>query len=332
MSQKIRWGILGCGNIANKFAGDLVWVEDAELLAVGSRDQKKASEFAIRHESKLAFGSYEELVSCPEVDAVYVATPHGLHREHALLCIQHKKAVLCEKAFALNSFDAREMIDAAKKNRVFIMEAFWTKFLPQYEKVVSLIQSGAIGEIKLIQADFGFKAPTPLSPRLYEPHLGGGALLDIGIYPVFLAISLLGRPAEMFATMKPFSSGVDQQIAIVLKFDNGALANLSATFEATTPVEATITGTDGCIRMTNRFHNPTGNVALIKNLQPVDIGPIHREQGYGYQFEARHVGDCLRKQLIESPVMRHTDTLLLMETLDRIRACCGISYPIEERK
>ena len=332
MSRKIRWGILGCGNIANKFAEDLRWVEDAELLAVASRDHKKAIDFSTRHKAKLAFGSYKELVSSPEVDAIYIATPHGLHREHALLCIEHKKAVLCEKAFALNSFDAKEMIEAARKKGVFIMEAFWTKFLPQYEMVVSLIESNKIGEIKCIQADFGFKASTPPSPRLYEPLLGGGALLDIGIYPVFLAISLLGKPVEVFATMKPFLSGVDQQIAIVLKFESGALANLSATFEAVTPVEATIAGAEGIIRMTNRFHNASGNVELIKNSGAVDIGPIHREQGHGYQFEARHVGDCLRKDLIESPVMGHDDTLLLMETLDKIRAVCGIRYPADERK
>jgi len=332
MSRKIRWGILGCGNIANKFAEDLRWVEDAELSAVGSRDEKKAIEFSARHKSKLAFGSYEDLVSCSEVDVIYIATPHGLHREHALLCIAHKKAVLCEKAFALNSFDAKEMIEAARKNRVFIMEAFWTKFLPQYEKVISLIQSGEIGELKIVQADFGFKASTPPNPRLYEPNLGGGALLDIGIYPVFLAISLLGRPAEIFAIMKPFPSGVDQQIAMILKFDSGALASLNASFEAATPVEATITGSEGMIRMTNRFHNATGNVELTQNLTAVDIGSIRREEGHGYQFEARHVGDCLRKNLIESPVMSHDDTLLLMETLDRIRMVCGIRYPADERK
>ena len=332
MARKIRWGILGCGNIANKFADDLRWADDAELVAVASRNQEKAVAFSNKHNAKLAFGSYESLASCPEVDVIYIATPHGLHREHALLCIQHKKAVLCEKAFALNFFDAKEMIEVAKKNSVFIMEAFWTKFLPQYEKVISLIRSGEIGEIKMVQADFGFKASVPPSPRLYEPHLGGGALLDIGIYPVFLAISLLGRPVEVFATMKAFPSGVDQQIAVVLKFESGALANLSATFEAVTPVEATITGTEGCIRMTNRFHNLTANVDLIKNSASVDIGSIHREQGYGYQFEARHVGECLRKNLLESPLMRHDDTLLIMETLDRIRVVCGISYPADQKK
>lgn len=332
MSEKIRWGILGCGNIANKFAADLKWVENAELVAVASRNPQKANEFSIKHGAKFAFDSYEKLVSAPEVDVIYVATPHGFHHEHALLCIHHNKAVLCEKAFALNSLQAREMIEAAKKNKVFIMEAFWTKFLPQYQKVISLIERGELGEIKMIQADFGFKAATPLSKRLYDPALGGGALLDIGIYPVFLAISLLGRPTEIHATMQPYPSGIDRQIALILKFENGALANLSATFDAVTPVEATIAGTDGYVRMTNRFHNAIGNVEFIKHATHVDIGAIHRETGYGYQFEARHVGECLRKNLLESPVMRHADTLLLMETLDRIRVCCGIRYPVDEKK
>jgi predicted dehydrogenase len=329
--MKIRWGIMGCGNIANKFAADLKWVEDAVLVAVASRAHQKAMALATKYGAQYAFDSYEALVSCPDVDVVYIATPHGLHHEHAMLCIRHKKAVLCEKAFALNSFQAKEMIDAAKKNNVFIMEAFWTKFIPQYQKVVSLIHAGEIGSIKMIQADFGFKAPTPLNPRLYDPALGGGALLDIGLYPVFLAISLLGRPTEIVATMKPFPSGVDQQVAVVLKFASGALASLSATFEVVTPVEAMIAGDDGYIRMTNRFHNAVANVELMKNGALVQIGAIHREVGYGYQFEARHVGECLRNSLIESPVMTHADTLLLMETLDRIRVACGIRYPADEK-
>src|SRR5688572_26312407 len=243
MVRKIRWGILGCGNIGNKFAADLKWVENSELVAVASRNHQKANEMATKHNVKFAFDSYNALVSCPEVDVIYIATPHGLHHEHALLCIRHKKSVLCEKAFALNSRDAKEMIQEAKRHQVFIMEAFWTKFIPQYQKVVSLIAKGELGVIKMIQADFGFKALEPLSQRLYDPNLGGGALLDIGIYPVFMAVSLLGKPAEIFATMEAYPSGVDRQIAIVLKFDSGALANLSATFDAVSPVEATIIGT-----------------------------------------------------------------------------------------
>ena len=331
MREKIRWGIMGCGNIANKFAGDLTLVEGAELVAVASRDKQKAIDFAARHPARFAFGSYEELVSCAEVDVIYIATPHGFHHEHAMLCITHKKSVLCEKAFALNTSQAKEMIEAASSQGVFIMEAFWTKFLPQYQKVISIIKEGQIGEIKLIQADFGFKAPLPLSRRLYDPILGGGALLDIGIYPVFMAISLLGRPVEICASIDPYPSGVDKQIVAVLKFASGALANISATFEAVSPVEATIVGDDGYLRMANRFHNATANVQLSKEGKVIDI-EVDRESGYGYQFEARHVCECLRNGLLESTVVSHDDTLLLMETLDRIRATCGIRYPADEMK
>jgi predicted dehydrogenase len=332
MSRKIRWGILGCGNIANKFAADLKWVNDAELVAVASRSQLRASELSTKYGVHHAFNSYEALVESPDVDAVYIATPHGLHCEHALLCIDHKKAVLCEKALALNTYEVKKMIAAARKNDVFLMEAFWTKFLPQYQKVASLVASGSIGEITMIQADFGFKAASPPAQRLYDPSLGGGALLDIGIYPVFLAISLLGPPTEIYATMKPYPTGVDEQIAITMKFKNGALANLNATFAAVTPVEATIVGREGYIRMSNRFHNAVANVEMIKNSLPAEIGAIHKEVGYGYQFETRHVVECLQNNMKESTIMSHADSLLLIETLDRIRQICGISYPADEKK
>jgi predicted dehydrogenase len=324
--EKIRWGILGCGKIATKFASDLRLVEDAKLMAVASRDHGKALAFARQHASELSFDSYEALVRCEQVDVIYVATPHGFHHEHTLLCLNHKKAVLCEKAFGLNTQQVRKMIAAAQNNHVFLMEAFWTKFIPQYEKVLEIIQSGEIGELKMIQADFGFKAADPTPQRLYDPALGGGALLDIGIYPVFLAVSLLGRPLEVDAFMSPYPSGVDEQIAIILKFGRGELAMLSATFAADTPIDATIIGSKGYIQMNNRFHNPVSTIELVKDKsipQPVDV---FREEGYGYQFEARHVSQCLKAGLTESPVMRYTDSILLMETLDRIRHKCGISY------
>jgi predicted dehydrogenase len=332
MDGKTRWGILGCGNIANKFAADLKYVEDAELVAVASRDHQKAIEFSKKYGARFAFDSYDALADSPDVDVIYIATPHGYHYEHAMLCMRRNKAVLCEKAFALNSHQVEQMIEAAKRHHVFLMEAFWTKFIPQYEMLASVIERGEIGKVKMIQADFGFKAPTPSKQRLYDPALGGGALLDIGIYPVFLATSLLGRPSDVCALMKPYPSGVDQQIAIVLKFENGALANLSATFEADTPVEAIISGDNGYIKLSNRFHNMSANMEIVKKSAPVEVLNVHREEGTGYQFEARHVGACLRDKLIESPVMRHRDSLLLMETLDRIRASCGISYPADQKK
>ncbi len=326
--DKIRWGILGCGKIAHKFATDLKHVEDAVLTVVASRDKQRSLEFAEVYGAPFAFDNYESLVKCDHVDVIYVATPHGFHHEHTLLCLRNKKAVLCEKAFALNSWQVKEMISEAKRNDVFLMEAFWTKFLPQYKKVVSIIDSGEIGEVRMIQSDFGFRAPEPTPQRFFDPLLGGGALLDIGIYPVFLATSLLGRPTEISAQMNAYDSGVDKQITMNLRFNSGALAILSASFEVETPVEATIMGTHGYIRMKNRFHNASSTLEITVGRDPLAI-PVEREEGYGYQFEARHVTECLRQKVTESPVMTFDDSLLLIETLDRIREKCGIRYNVD---
>jgi predicted dehydrogenase len=330
MTEKIRWGILGCGKIANKFASDLKLVEDAELMAIGSRDTAKAKEFASQHNARHIFNTYEALVSSPLVDVIYVATPHGFHHQHVMLCLEHKKAVLCEKAFALNLRQVKEMVAQAKTQKVFLMEAFWTKFLPQYEEVMRIIKSEEIGEVKFIQADFGFKAPEPLPQRLYDPILGGGSLLDIGIYPVFLAQSILGKPVDIQATITPYDTGVDEQCAMTMKFENGALAVLSSTFASDTPVEALIAGTKGRIQMRDRFHNAIGRLEIVKEKDVVNEIDVFREEGFGFQFEARHVGECIRKGLIESPVMSHQDSLLLMETLDRVRKVCGIKYSVDD--
>jgi predicted dehydrogenase len=329
MNKKIRWGILGCGKIANKFATDLKLVSDAELAAIASRDRIKSDAFRESYNPALCFDNYEGLVSSPEVDVIYIATPHGFHYEHAMMCLLHKKAVLCEKAFAINANQAKEMISVARQQKVFLMEAFWTKFLPQYEKVMNIIQSGEIGEVKLIQADFGFRAPEPLAQRLYDVTLGGGSLLDIGIYPVFLAQAILGKPVAVQAMMTPYASGADEQCAITLKFENGALAVLSSTFAADTPVEALIAGTKGRIHLRNRFHNAISTIEIIIGRNDPETINVIREEGYGYQFEARHVNECLQRGIIESPVMRHADSLLLMETLDKIRSACGIRYPVD---
>jgi predicted dehydrogenase len=329
MSEKIRWGILGCGKIANKFAGDLKLVKDAELKAVASRNSSKLESFSKEHRPGLAFSTYEALVSCAEVDAIYVATPHGLHYEHVMLCLRNGKAVLCEKAFALNLSQAREMIEFARRQKVFLMEAFWTKFLPQYQAVMDIIRAGKIGEVKLVQSDFGFKAPEPRAQRLFDPMLGGGSLLDIGIYPVFMAQSILGKPTQIQAFITPYESGVDEQCAMIMKFAGGALAVLSSTFAVETPVEAVIAGTEGRIVMRNRFHNAVGTVELVIGREAARAIEVHREEGFGYQFEARHVNDCLCKGLTESPVMTHADTLMLMETLDRVRKVVDIRYSVD---
>lgn len=329
MAKKINWGILGCGKIARKFASDLRLVENAQLLAVGSLDKTRGQEFAAAFRAPKVYSSYESLAADPEVDVIYIATPHGFHYEHAMICLKHRKAVLCEKAFALNTKHAAEMIRFAKSQNVFIMEAFWTKFLPQYQKAIEIINSGKIGDVRWIQADFGFNAGDPPAQRLTDPKLGGGALLDIGIYPVFLAQSILGKPSEIQASMTPYSTGVDEQCVMTMKFPNGALAALSSTLCADTPVEAVIAGTNGRILFKNRFHNAIATIEVAIGKDDPKTIDVFREDGFGYQFEARHVSECLRKGLIESPVMTHQDTIMQMETLDAIRKLCGIRYDVD---
>jgi predicted dehydrogenase len=327
MMKIIRWGILGCGRIARKFAADLTLVRDAKLIAVGARQIETASAFAKEFQVSHIHGSYDHLVSDPEVDVIYIASPHALHHEHTLLCIKHKKAVLCEKAFALNLRQATEMVDAARAGNVFLMEAVWTKFLPQYQKVQELIQSGVLGEIRNVLTDFGFIPQPPVPPRLFDPALGGGSLLDIGIYNVFMTLSFLGRPDIVEASMTPTIEGVDDQCAALFKYKNGAMAQLFSSLSTNMATEANISGTKSRIRLTARFYAPSATIELYTGREDSkQVIPVPKEPGSGYQYEARHVGECLRKGLIESPVMTHKDSLLIMETLDRIRASAGIHY------
>ncbi len=210
----IRWGILGCGRIARKFAADLALVDDATLTAVGARQLDDAKTFANEFPAPHVHGSYEELVSNPDVDVIYIASPHALHHEHTLLCLNHQKAVLCEKAFALNLRQAKEMVAVSRNRKVFLMEALWSKFLPQYQKLKDLIASGELGEIKSVLVNFGFIPQPPVPSRLFDPALGGGSLLDIGIYNVFLVLSVLGRPDIIEASMTATPEGVDEQCAV----------------------------------------------------------------------------------------------------------------------
>lgn len=328
--KKIRWGILGCGKIARKFAADLKWVGDAELTAVAARDQFKAdafaSEFPVRHKHN----TYEALAQNPEVDVIYVATPHGLHHQHVLLCLRHKKAVLCEKAFAINHRQAKEMIDYAKAQGTFIMEAFWTRLLPHYLKMKEMIAEGKTGKIKHIHAEFGFLPTPPLAQRIYDPALGGGSLLDIGIYPVFLALDLLGKPDAVEAVMTRAVCGVDEQCAIVFHYNNGAMASLFSTFATNLATGADIAGDKGRIRMTHRFHGPTTDLEFYAStVDSREAIPYEKARGNGYEYEAQHVTECLQKDLTESPVLTHQKTLLLMETLDAIRQKAGIRYPVD---
>jgi predicted dehydrogenase len=328
--KKIKWGIIACGRIAKKFAADLKLVEGAELVAVAARDLSRAKAFAEEFNVQHAFGSYEELVKFDEVDVIYVSSPHSHHHEHTLLCLNHGKAVLCEKAFAINSKQAEEMVALARTKKVFLMEAMWTRFLPHYLKMKEMLGEGKIGEIKGVLAHFGFRPLPPMPQRIYDPELGGGALLDIGIYPVFLAQSLMGVPDEIMAHMIPASTGVDEQCSILFKYKNGQSANLYATFTTSLETDADIFGTGGRIRLTNSFYKPSSKIqyytGLVDTLTSI---PTETDPGFGYQHETHHVNECLRQGLTESPVWTLSDTLELMQTLDRIRVQMGLKYRVD---
>jgi predicted dehydrogenase len=327
---KIRWGILGCGRIARKFASDLRLVADAELTAIASRNKETLELFAKDFPCKHLHNNYEALVANNEVDVIYVATPHSHHYDHTMLCLNHNKAVLCEKAFAINSRQAIEMIKTAKERKVFLMEALWSKFLPHYKKLQELLQQKSLGDIRSVLVNFGFKTSANSPQRLFDPLLGGGTLLDIGIYNVFITVSILGKPNAIEAAMTPAPTGVDEQIAVLFKYNNGAMAQLFSSFITNLPTQAEINGTEGSITLTTRFYEPSATIQLSKKIPyEREIIPFEKEAGFGYQHEARHVNECLKKGLIESPVMTHSETLLLMEILDSIRMKAGIKYPAD---
>jgi predicted dehydrogenase len=331
MKQKIGWGILGCGRIAGKFAEDLKLVPDAELVAVGSREQQNADAFCRKYPARFSHGSYEALVQNPEVDVIYVASPHALHHEHTLLCLRHGKHVLCEKAFAINLAQAREMVQLAQEKGLFLMEALWTKFMPHYRKLREMIAAGELGTIQNVLVNFGFKPEPPIPKRLLDPTLGGGTILDIGIYNVFIAMAVLGKPDEIDASMTPADTGIDLQCAVTFRYRNGALAQLFSTFSSNLAIEADISGDKGRIRLTTRFYEPSTQIEFYPGrVDSRTIIPVEKNPGWGYHYEIGHVNECLRKGLRESPVMSHADTLELMEVLDQIRSKAGIIYPADQ--
>ncbi len=318
-----KWGIIGLGKIARKFASDLTQVPNAELYGVASRTKEKADKFACEFNASKSFGSYRELVKDKEVDVIYIATPHVFHYEHTLLCLQNHKAVLCEKPFALNKLQVLEMIKVAKEQNVFLMEALWTYFLPHYKKVMQLIDSGEYGNIVSLEADFGFKAPFDPEKRLLNKKLGGGSLLDIGIYPVFAALSLLGKPVEIIAKAEIGSTGVDESCDIQLKYPHNVTASLKSTIIENTPTTATILLEKGKIIINGRFHEPS-SFKLIKegNEENFDF----KVDTYGYNFEAVHLQKMLAQERTESTVMSFQKSLELIEILDRIRKKIGLEY------
>ena len=329
MAKVFNWGIIGLGHIAKKFAKDLQGIKSARLHAVASRSFAKAEEFAKEFGALHAFGSYEEIINCPDLNVVYIATPHAFHCENTLMCLNHQIPVLCEKPFAMNAAEVRRMIAAAKKNNTFLMEALWTRFLPSIQKTLSIIEKGTIGEIISIKADFGFKAPYDPGNRLYNQKLGGGSLLDIGIYPVFLSLLLLGRPIHVKAIAAIGQTNVDESCGIVLKYQNNKLAILDSTILTKTATEALIYGEKGTIRINGRWHEPTSITLLMPGKEPRDF--FFDFNGFGYSYEAEEVMRCLRQKRLASPLLNHHFSLDLIELLDEIRMEAGIYYPHDDK-
>lgn len=319
-----RWGILGPGRIAHKFAQDLLTLPDAQLYAVASTDQQRADEFARQYGAPHAFGSYEGLLTLPDLDVVYVATPHVKHHENGLMLLNAGIAVLGEKPFAMNSGQVRDMVDLARGKQLFLMEALWSRFMPVLQRAKQLVDDGAIGTVTGVRADFGFAAEFVPTGRLFNKALGGGSLLDIGIYPLFWSYLFLGMPKTVKAMAVFGQTGVDEQCGMVMTYPNGELATLDSTLRARTPCEAFVYGTKGLIRVQSRWHETQG-LTLERDGQEPEVIAIPRTT-HGYDYEAAHVIQCLAEGRTESNVWSLDDSLNLMTLLDTVRAATGIAY------
>jgi predicted dehydrogenase len=323
----IRWGILGTGNIATSFCKGLVTLPDAKLTAIGSRSLDTANEFADRFGAPNRHASYAALAQDPEVDVIYIATPHTLHLENTLLCLEAGKAVLCEKPFTINAAQARQAIDAARSRGLFLMDAIWSRFFPMMDGLRALLAEGAIGEVRMVSADFGFRTSFAPEKRIFNPELGGGALLDVGVYPISLASMILGKPDRSVSLADLGQTGVDEGAAMVLGYRGGRLAVLHTATRTRTPHDAVLMGTEGFIRLHSPWWIPQSFTVDRPGQEPQRHDFPFTANGYNY--EAAEVQRCLRAGLTESPIMPLDETLAIMETMDDLRAQWGLRYPME---
>ena len=318
----IKWGIIGPGKIANKFATDLAKVEDAELVAVASRSQEKANEFSKKFNAKKAYNSYLELAQDDAIDAVYIATPHSFHKAHAILCLQNKKAVLCEKPFAMNLQEVETMISVAKEHNVLLMEGLWTSFLPHYKYVLDIVKTEKIGKLVHLEADFGFHPKYNLESRVFKKEVGGGSLLDIGIYPVFAALSSLGTPDNFTADATFFENGADAECHMTFNYKN-AKASLKSTFLEETPTEAIFTFEKAIVKINPRFHEPTTVSVFVDDKEEVIDFNYNT---IGFSFEIEHFNQLLREGKKQSDIMTFDFSKTLIKTLDDVRNTIGLTY------
>jgi predicted dehydrogenase len=327
MTEKLRWGILGTGLIARLFTSDLN-LTGHTVTAVGSRTQQSADTFAAEHGIPRAHGSYEQLVADPEVDVIYISTPHPFHAEGALLALSHGKHVLVEKPFTVNAAEARQVVELAEEKGLIVLEAMWTRWLPHMIRIRELIASGALGEVRALIADHDQKLPDDPEHRIQNPALGGGALLDLGIYPVSFAWDVFGAPSSVYAISSPTATGVDRQTAIVLGYPGGEQAVLHTQLDARGPATAVIVGTDARVEIEPVWYNPT-SFSLIDSSDTVLERYELEVPGRGMQFQADELERLVAEGRGAADVLPPAETVAIMGTLDEIRSQIGLRYPGE---
>jgi len=318
MTEPLRWGLIGTGGIAATFAADLELTDSGVAIAVGSRQMDSADRFGDRFGVPNRHASYEALVADPEVDVVYVATPHPFHHANAQLALSAGKPVLVEKAFTMNAAEARDLVATARAEGLFLMEAMWTRFLPHIAQIRGLLDDGALGEIVTVTADHGQWFANDPEFRMFAPELGGGALLDLGVYPVSFASMVLGAPQRIVSVVSPAFTGVDGQTSIVFEYATGAQAVLTCTLSAKSPTRAAIVGTEARIEIDGDFYAPTSFTLISRSGDQTRFDAPH--EGRGLRHEADEVARCLREGLLESPLMPLDESISIIATMDAVLA------------
>jgi predicted dehydrogenase len=318
MSEPLRWGFIGTGWIADSFAADLAFTDSGRVVAVGSRQMETADRFADRFDIPNRHGSYEALVADPEVDVVYVATPHPMHHTDTLLALRAGKPVLVEKPFTMSAAEARELVSVARAKKLFLMEAMWTRFLPHIAEIRRLLAGGALGDIVTVSADHGQWFEKDPDFRLFAPELGGGALLDLGVYPVSFASMVLGAPEKIVTLIDPAFTGVDGQTSMLFGYAGGAQAVLTCTLSAKSPTRAAIVGSEARIEIDGDFYSPASFTLITRTGKRTRFDEPHAGRGLWHQ--ADEVAHCLSGGLLESPLMPLDESVRIMETMDAVLA------------
>jgi scyllo-inositol 2-dehydrogenase (NADP+) len=325
-----RWAIIGPGNIAKEFAHDLSYIKNSHhrISAVIAKDMDDAMEFAAEQNVPAYYDDINEWLKNPEADAVYIATPHTLHYAQTLQCLEHKIPVLCEKPLAINAQQVREMVEASQRNQTFLLEGMWIRFLPSMYKVLSLIEKGTIGSIVNIKADMSYRAPYEPEGRFFNPELGGGSLLDLGVYPIFLSLLLLGKPSRISASGKLSELGIDETCAALLSYEHGRYTIAESSIITQTSKDAVIYGDKGLIRIERQWNEKPSGITVESHDGTIMKYPCEWE-GRGFQYEIEEVYACLDQNKIESDKITHQFSIDLIETMDEIRRQINVKYPVE---